>query len=140
MPAQIKMARPRHRQQLQPHQPDHLQASQMGLVDLPAKINRKHYEQVRPHCMANLCRFLTWFIFTAAATQFPVARLIQAVMESVPANADVHVEINQNPQIGFESQIEIQPAANSTGAATSTTSTETGKFQPNKQLLLLTCL
>lgn len=57
-----------------------------------------------------------------------MARLIQAVMDSVPANADVHVEINQNP-LGFEPQIEIQQqqqpqSANSTGAANA--STETG--------------
>lgn len=36
-----------------------------------------------------------------------MARLIQAVVNSVPANADVHVEINQNPR-GQDSQIEIQ--------------------------------
>lgn len=36
-----------------------------------------------------------------------MARLIQAVVNSVPANADVHVEINQNPR-GQEPHIEIQ--------------------------------
>lgn len=64
-----------------------------------------------------------------AATQFPVARLIQAVMDSVPANADVHVEINQNAPVNFDSQIELQQqpqAANSTGATATSTSSETG--------------
>lgn len=64
-----------------------------------------------------------------AATQFPVARLIQAVMDSVPAN--VHVEINQNAPIGFESQIEIQPhpqSANSTGTTAASGASETGEF------------
>lgn len=42
--------------------------------------------------------------------QLQVARLIQAVVNSVPANADVHVEINQNPR-NHESHIEIQHAA-----------------------------
>lgn len=69
-----------------------------------------------------------------AATPFPVARLIQAVMDSVPANADVHVEINQNAPVGFESQIEIQQqqqqqqAASSTGASTTSTNSETGYY------------
>lgn len=66
--------------------------------------------------------------FTA---QFPVARLIQAVMDSVPANADVHVEINQNSPLGFEPQIEIQQqsqqSANSTGTSANNASAETGK-------------
>ncbi|XP_031620338.1 large proline-rich protein BAG6 isoform X2 [Contarinia nasturtii] len=69
----------------------------------------------------------------SAATQFPVARLIQAVMDSVPANADVHVEINQNTPVGFESQIEIQPqqqqSANSTSSTTTNTNSETGQFR-----------
>lgn len=58
-----------------------------------------------------------------------MARLIQAVMDSVPANADVHVEINQNAPVGFESQIEFQPqqqSANSTGATS--TSSENGEI------------
>lgn len=52
-------------------------------------------------------------------------------MDSVPANADVHVEINQNP-VGFEPQIEIQQqsqqSASSTGVTTSNTSSESGKL------------
>lgn len=39
------------------------------------------------------------FLSVIAASQFPVARLLQAVMESVPANADIHFEINQNAVI-----------------------------------------
>lgn len=62
------------------------------------------------------------------SAQFPVARLIQAVMDSVPANADVHVEINQNSPLGFEPQIEIQQqsqqSANSTGTAANNASAE----------------
>lgn len=47
----------------------------------------------------------------------------------MPANADVHVEINQNP-VGFE-QIEVQQqqAASSTGASTTGTNSESGKLQ-----------
>lgn len=56
-----------------------------------------------------------------------MAHLLQAVMSSVPANADVHVEINQNAPVGFEPQIEItqQPAASAAGSTTTSTS-ETG--------------
>lgn len=39
-----------------------------------------------------------------------MARLIQAVVNSVPANADVHVEINQNPR-SQEPHFEIQHVA-----------------------------
>lgn len=69
--------------------------------------------------------------YGAAATQFPVARLLQAVMDSVPANADVHVEINQNP-VGYE-QIEVQQqqSASSTGATTTSTSSESGEWNKN---------
>lgn len=39
--------------------------------------------------------------------QLQVARLIQAVMNSVPANADVHVEFSQDPNVQ-EPRIEIE--------------------------------
>lgn len=39
--------------------------------------------------------------------QIQVARLIQAVMNSVPANADVHVEFSQDPNVQ-EPRIEIE--------------------------------
>lgn len=69
--------------------------------------------------------------FGNVTAQFPVARLIQAVMDSVPANADVHVEINQNSPLGFEPQIEIQQqsqqSANSTGTSANNASSDTGK-------------
>lgn len=79
------------------------------------------------------------FVFTAV-TQSPVARLIQAVMDSVPANADVHVEINQNAPVSFESQIEIQQpqVASSTSATTTSASSETGDSLP-KKIWLITC-
>lgn len=52
-------------------------------------------------------------------------------MDSVPANADVHVEINQNSPLGFEPQIEIQQqsqqSANSTGSSANNATTDTGK-------------
>lgn len=71
------------------------------------------------------------FQYFGILAQFPVARLIQAVMDSVPANADVHVEINQNSPLGFEPQIEIQQqpqqSTTSTGTTASNASTETGK-------------
>lgn len=79
-----------------------------------------------------------FFCFTIA-TPFHVARLIQAVVDSVPANADVHVEINQNPT-GFENtQIEVQrvPLQHSASAtntsSNNTTSSEPGFFNNKKK-------
>lgn len=75
-------------------------------------------------------KFPKWYFFVGVLAQFPVARLIQAVMDSVPANADVHVEINQNspfePQIEIQQQSQQQQSANSTGATAANASTETG--------------
>lgn len=64
--------------------------------------------------------------------QLQVARLIQAVVNSVPPNADVHVEINQNPR-NFEPHIEIQhmhqqPASTSANTSSNGSSPEQGKF------------
>lgn len=62
-------------------------------------------------------------MFTAAR-QLQVARLIEAVVNSVPANADVHLEINQNPH-GFEPHIEIQQTPQQQPTGTTITSTST---------------
>lgn len=77
--------------------------------------------------------FFSIIFFFVILAQFPVARLIQAVMDSVPANADVHVEINQNSPLGFEPQIEIQQQSQqqqqqSANTASTNASTESGTY------------
>lgn len=63
-----------------------------------------------------------------------VARIIQAVVNSVPANADVHVEINPNPRnFGQQPHIEIQHVPSqqqppTTGASNTGSPTEQGTF------------
>lgn len=114
------------------------QLNQPQLVEIQVKAFPSQSEQVGLQVQSGVLplKYKTnfknnWKSFGNFTAQFPVARLIQAVMDSVPANADVHVEINQNSPLGFEPQIEIQQqsqqSANSTGASANNASTETGK-------------
>lgn len=84
------------------HRPQQLQRQMLidRLVNLLANRGDQVCSQFITKEKLNL-RLLQYFALVSftAASQFPVARLLQAVMESVPANADIHFEINQNAVI-----------------------------------------
>ena len=84
-------------------------------------------------CLERVCEW-KMNVSKIASRQMQVARIIQAVVNSVPANADVHVEINQNPRnFGQQPHIEIQHVpsqqqAAGTGISNTGSPTEQGKF------------